>query len=308
MKLTTTKMRRLIFQLFVVVWLALPVIPLAGYCGVTVILTRHAEKAELPAKDPPLSPTGARRANLLARILADSGVDTVFVSEYLRTQQTAQPLAVRDQLKPQVMQAADTDAVIKAVRARSNGVVLIVGHSDTLPVIIAGLGGPIVKIAETDFDNLFVLTLDGSQTSLLRLHYGESPTATAAVGEDKEHVVQIKFMRSGGFAGMATSVEGTVTIRDQSGDVTASGNYHRALKAPELELLREAADSKRLQAAASQETVPDAYQYDITATLDDGKTQTVTLHGEPTSGHANALLAWVAEECQRIWDHRINAH
>ena len=139
-----------------------------------MILSRHAEKAATPPKNPPLTSAGEKRANLLASMLADAGVDAIFVTELQRTQQTAAPLAARDHLKPTVIPAANTDALITAVRARQAGVVVIVGHSNTLPAIIAGLGGPTVKVPETEYDNLFVLTLDGPKTSMLRLRYGDS--------------------------------------------------------------------------------------------------------------------------------------
>lgn len=107
-------------------------------------------------------------------MLADSGVDEIIVTEYKRTQQTAAPLAARVRLKPTVIPAADTDGLVKAIRARKSGVVLVIGHSNTLPAIIAGLGGPTVTISDPDYDNLFVLTVGAAQSSLLRMHYGSA--------------------------------------------------------------------------------------------------------------------------------------
>ena len=115
---------------------------LPAYCQVTVILSRHAEKAAAPPKDPPLTEAGQKRAKLLASMLADSGVDAIYVTELQRTQQTAAPLAARVQVKPTVLPANDTEALVKAIRARQRGVVVVVGHSNKLPDIIAGLGGP----------------------------------------------------------------------------------------------------------------------------------------------------------------------
>ena len=69
-----------------------------GECGVTVIVTRHAEKAESPAADPELSPAGQRRAQLLAWMLASAGLNAIYSSEARRTRDTAQPLAERSGL------------------------------------------------------------------------------------------------------------------------------------------------------------------------------------------------------------------
>ncbi len=146
---------------------------LPAYGQLTVIFTRHAEKAATPAKDPSLTEAGKQRAELLASMLADSGVNAIYVTEFQRTQQTAEPLAVRVHITPIVIPANDTEALVRAIRARQSGVVVVVGHSNKLPEIIAALGGPKVKIPESDYDNLFVLTLGPSQSSLLRLHYGD---------------------------------------------------------------------------------------------------------------------------------------
>jgi broad specificity phosphatase PhoE len=147
-------------------------IALSATCQVTVILSRHAEKAATPPKDPPLTEAGKKRADLLAWMLADSGVDVIYVTEFQRTQQTAAPLAERVHVKPTVV--SDTQQLIAAIRARKSGVVVVVGHSNTLPEIIAGLGGPKPKIADPEYNNLFVLTVGESQSSLLRLHYGDA--------------------------------------------------------------------------------------------------------------------------------------
>lgn len=168
-------------------WLALTIVFLAfsvpSYCQVTVILTRHAEKAAAPPKDPPLTDAGKKRAESLASMLADSGVEAIYTTELQRTQQTAAVLVERVHVRPTVIPAADTAALVQAIHARQSGVVVVVGHSNTLPAIIAALGGPKVNIADPEYDNLFVLTVRSSQSSLLRLHYGD-PTPGPASGMD----------------------------------------------------------------------------------------------------------------------------
>ena len=129
-----------------------------------VILVRHAERADGGAmsgtaeKDPPLSVAGAARAAKLAAVLADSGITAVFASEFKRTRDTATPVADKLGLVVQTMPADNTSQLLAQIRKEhANGIVLIVGHSDTLPAIIKALGGPGVTIADNEFDNLFVL-------------------------------------------------------------------------------------------------------------------------------------------------------
>ncbi len=111
-----------------------------------VILVRHAEKATAPKGDVALSDEGLLRAEALAAALADARVDAIVTTQLRRTRETAAPLARKRRLTPGVVPTDDNveahaRAVAEAVR-RLGPVVLVVGHSDTIPAIIHALGGP----------------------------------------------------------------------------------------------------------------------------------------------------------------------
>jgi len=178
------KMKRFAFRICVLLALAAVVTAVPAFSQVTVIFTRHAEKAATPPKDPPLTEAGKQRAAALASMLADSGVDAIYTTELQRTQQTAAPLAARVRVKPTALPAKDTAALVHAIRARHSGVVVVVGHSNTLPDIISALGGPQLDISDSQYDNLFVLTVGTSQSSLLRLHYGDASPVSATSTHD----------------------------------------------------------------------------------------------------------------------------
>jgi broad specificity phosphatase PhoE len=144
-----------------------------------VVVVRHAERAAEPKDDPGLSEAGQARARALAEALADAGVSAVITTELLRTRETAEPLARARGLTPEVVRTvtgsvpAHAQAVAAAVKKHAGGVVLIVGHSNTVPAIVASLGGPQVPaICDTSFSNLFVLTFDGDSARLVRSMYG----------------------------------------------------------------------------------------------------------------------------------------
>src|SRR5215212_4100843 len=60
----------------------------------TVILVRHAEKKIEPANpDPDLAPEGVARAQEIARIFGNAGINAIYATHYKRTQQTVKPLA-----------------------------------------------------------------------------------------------------------------------------------------------------------------------------------------------------------------------
>jgi broad specificity phosphatase PhoE len=143
----------------------------------TVILVRHAEKAA-PSGDVALSAVGEARAQALADALRDAGVTAVVTTELKRTQQTAQPLAAARGLTPRVVAtrsgatAAHAEAVAEVVRGQKGGVVLVVGHSNTVPAIVGALGGPrLPQICDAEYANLFVVTL-GDSARLIRSKYG----------------------------------------------------------------------------------------------------------------------------------------
>lgn len=59
----------------------------------TVILVRHAEKMVLPpsdprSDDPPLSADGTTRAQTLAHVVGNAGIEVIFATEFQRTQMT----------------------------------------------------------------------------------------------------------------------------------------------------------------------------------------------------------------------------
>ena len=142
---------------------------------ITVILVRHAEKATDPAEDPPLNIQGQKRALELARMLSRAGVNTIYVSQYRRTRQTARPLAAILNIPVVKMDASDIEGLVEQILSdHSGGAVLVVGHSNTIPLINKKLGiEKSIENSDDDYENLFVLTVQNTKTvELLNLRYG----------------------------------------------------------------------------------------------------------------------------------------
>jgi phosphohistidine phosphatase SixA len=147
--------------------------------ALTLILVRHAEKAIVPPenKDPDLSPAGQARAQELVRMFSDTGVTAIYATQYKRTQQTVKPLADKLGLPVDKVEAKETTELVKQIRLRKAGeVIFIAGHNNTVPEIIAAMGGPKLPIIpETEYDNLYILTVqsDGS-AKLIKMKYGSA--------------------------------------------------------------------------------------------------------------------------------------
>jgi len=135
-----------------------------------VFVVRHAERADASTPvqtDPALSVAGEARAQKLAAMLAEAGVKTIFVTEFKRTEETAKPLAMKIGVAVEQVAAADTALLITKIKSHPNDVVLVVGHSNTLPAILKAFVGVDVAIADNEYDNLFVVVpATGTMTRL----------------------------------------------------------------------------------------------------------------------------------------------
>ncbi len=109
-----------------------------------VFLMRHAEKAKEPATDPPLSEAGRARAQAVAELLGPAGVTHLFVTEFVRTQETLAPLATSVGKPLERVAASASNELVAKLRALPPGSVAVVaGHSNTVPAIVRALGGTI---------------------------------------------------------------------------------------------------------------------------------------------------------------------
>ncbi len=139
----------------------------------TVYVVRHAERQD-DSKDTALSQAGLERAVALRETMKPQRLTKVFITHYRRTQQTAAPTLMERKLTPIVLQADQTRELIEAItKLKPTDVALVVGHSDTVPEIIAALSGEKITIEHKEYDKLFVLRRADKWT-LERARYGAS--------------------------------------------------------------------------------------------------------------------------------------
>jgi phosphohistidine phosphatase SixA len=152
----------------------------------TVLLVRHAEKVTRTMADdherPLCNPFGTDRARELAHVAGGAGVNVIYHTEFLRTQQTIGPLddAVSGNTT-QSYRANDVQALARDILDHHRGeVVVVAGHGNTVPQTIEALGGPrLPDIADDDYDNLYVVTVTcACGTRLTQLQYGRTSPLT----------------------------------------------------------------------------------------------------------------------------------
>jgi broad specificity phosphatase PhoE len=127
-----------------------------------IFFVRHAERLDDSA-DSPLSAEGRARAARLAETLRDARITAIFVTEFQRTRDTGKPLADRLGLPLKQISALDPATLVTTIRALGpQARVLVVGHSDTLPLLLDVFGvTEVKKIAKEEYDNLFVVLPSG---------------------------------------------------------------------------------------------------------------------------------------------------
>lgn len=157
--------------------LAALLLPVAANAQQAVFLVRHAELPGAAMADPknvPISPTGKARAQRLAALLKDAGISAIYVTDFTRTKQTAQPLAKELGKDLVVVPKGDPKLLVERLRKdNASQTVLLVGHTDTLPGLIKALGYPSdIKIEAQDYGNVFIVTPKGEGApAFLRLRY-----------------------------------------------------------------------------------------------------------------------------------------
>jgi broad specificity phosphatase PhoE len=147
----------------------------------TIIFVRHADTDAAMAEggDPPLSGIGRDRAELLADFLQEvdvlAGVDAIYASALMRTQQTAAPLAERLGLQIEVDDHYDVAGFMgRVLNAHTGEIVLVVTHSDVLGQLVAELHGhqSVPAIAPDEYDNLYIVSIPHfGKVKTLRLPY-----------------------------------------------------------------------------------------------------------------------------------------
>ncbi|RME04013.1 MAG: phosphoglycerate mutase, partial [Bacteroidetes bacterium] len=99
-------------------------------CTSNYYFVRHAERAN-NTPDTPLSLEGQQRALALRDSLKDKGIDHIFATIYLRTQQTAIPLSEEIGIPLTIYHPDTTQQFVNRLKKIRKKDVLVVGHSNT---------------------------------------------------------------------------------------------------------------------------------------------------------------------------------
>jgi 2,3-bisphosphoglycerate-dependent phosphoglycerate mutase len=153
-----------LFVIFVItLCIAIPVIAQ----NKTIILVRHAEKADATSQDPELSAEGKQRAERLTKLIKKYKPGAVYSTDYKRTRDTVAPMATRRKLQVQTYDAKKPNELIDAIMKSKTKRFLISGHSNTIPGL-ANLFGKkelFKNLDDTEYGAIWIVRIkDGKVT------------------------------------------------------------------------------------------------------------------------------------------------
>ena len=162
----------------------------------TIIFVRHAEVDEAMSRDvnQQLSAAGFARAEALADFLeivdGDSGPNAIYVSEAMRTQQTAEPLARRLGIVPEIADPYDVAGFMQTVLfEHKREIIVVVTHRDVIVPAVEELHGHqgIGEIAADDYDEMiFVVIPWFGKVKTYFFRYGEETPPRVAVSDESD--------------------------------------------------------------------------------------------------------------------------
>jgi broad specificity phosphatase PhoE len=133
----------------------------------TIYVIRHLQKES--GADPTLTAEGKAGASALAELLADKGIEAIYATPTRRAMETAAPLAARLGIAIEPYDPADPAALAEAAAGRK-GAILVVGHSNTVPDLVARFGGAEpAAIGDDEFGTLYIVHAGSGRVEQLHL-------------------------------------------------------------------------------------------------------------------------------------------
>ena len=130
----------------------------------TYYLIRHAEKDRSDAsnKNPHLIEKGNNRAKHWSTIFKNVAFDAIYSTDYNRTRETAQSTATKNNVELTLYHPNIN--VTSFINETKDKIVLVVGHSNTIPQFVNALIGKekYDDIDDSNNGNLYIVTVSGS--------------------------------------------------------------------------------------------------------------------------------------------------
>ena len=138
---------------------------------VTIILVRHAEKADATSQDPDLSVEGKQRAERLVKRIGRYRPGAFYSTNFKRTRDTLAPLAAKRKKQVQVYDPRTPQELIDQIVKSKTKRFVVAGHSNTVP----GLANLIAKkelfknLDDSEYSVIWLLKMKNGKVTKLEL-------------------------------------------------------------------------------------------------------------------------------------------
>ena len=138
---------------------------------ITLILVRHAEKADVTSPDPELSPAGRERAQRLVKKIGKYRPGAFYSTDFKRTRDTLTPLAAKRKKEIMVYDPRKPQELMEQIMKSKTKRFVIAGHSNTVP----GLANLIAKkelfknLDDSEYTVIWLLRLKNGNVMKLEL-------------------------------------------------------------------------------------------------------------------------------------------
>jgi 2,3-bisphosphoglycerate-dependent phosphoglycerate mutase len=131
----------------------------------TIILIRHAEKAEAKTKDPSLSAMGKERADELVKLFKDTPIAAFYTTAYKRTTETITPIAKDNGKEVLTYNPSDQNSIAEMIQSGKGKRMMVAGHSNTIPQMVNALIGKneFTTIDESDYGKILIVVFKGNE-------------------------------------------------------------------------------------------------------------------------------------------------
>jgi len=131
----------------------------------TIILVRHAEKADATSQDPALSAEGKQRAERLIKTIGKYKPGAFYSTNFKRTRETVAPLAAKRKKQVETYDARKPNDLIDAIMKSKVKRHLVAGHSNTIPGLANALGKKDLfkNLDESEYGAIWIIRIKDGQ-------------------------------------------------------------------------------------------------------------------------------------------------
>lgn len=137
----------------------------------TIVLVRHAEKADSTSQDPELSSEGKQRAERLIKVAGKYKPGAFYSTNFKRTRDTVTPFAAKRDKPVEIYDPRKPKELIDTIMQSRTKRFVVVGHSNTIP----GLANLIAKkelfknLDETEYTVIWLVRIKNGKVAKLEL-------------------------------------------------------------------------------------------------------------------------------------------